>query len=257
MNMPSPTGGHDPSGSTVGIQDHSGVVGVPYAFRSDYAPGAATIEDGAAILFTTDARILFGTVEGTVIDAETELPLEGVTVSVLGAGTEAETNESGFYRIETVLIGTYSVRASATGFNDATTEGVTVEHEQTATVNLSMLHPELELSTDGIVLAFPPDNPSASFQIINNGNGPLDYDIEVVYRGEEDPVDPWGLVTEIDVSELTGNLHVLGCEFAGDFWYVSASGGPNNDNYLFQFDVDGNFVGTIVQPTSSAFGWRP
>jgi hypothetical protein len=58
MNLPpGDTGSSDVSGSSIGIQAPRALVGLSYAYQDAYAPGAATVENGRAILFTTEGRV--------------------------------------------------------------------------------------------------------------------------------------------------------------------------------------------------------
>lgn len=53
MNL-SGSGYHEAYGSTIGIQDHTSLIGLQYAYQVDYIAGAAEVVDSRAILFTTD-----------------------------------------------------------------------------------------------------------------------------------------------------------------------------------------------------------
>ncbi len=57
-----------------------------------------------------------GTITGKVINMQTEEPLIGVSVVVVGTTIGAATNEEGLFAIQNVPLGTYSIRASAVGF---------------------------------------------------------------------------------------------------------------------------------------------
>jgi hypothetical protein len=243
------------SGCSIGIQNEPAIIGLNLAFGDEYPPGVATYVDGRAIYITTDARALFGIIQGTIRDAETNQPMENVQVTLDGFSYHDDTDAAGSYRIENVLIGTYTVRAHKAGFNDRVSDAVLVELDSTETANLTLLHPEFALSTEQLNVSIPPDGPVTSFDIVNDGNGPLDYSVEIVYTGGGDPVDPWGNISDINVSQLTGDMQIQGCEFVGDYWYVS--GGTNSPglNYLYKFNLDGSYAGSIPQPTTSAFGW--
>jgi TonB dependent receptor/CarboxypepD_reg-like domain/TonB-dependent Receptor Plug Domain len=57
-----------------------------------------------------------GTITGKVVNMQTEEPLIGVSVVVVGTTIGAATNEEGLFTIQNVPVGTYSIRASAVGF---------------------------------------------------------------------------------------------------------------------------------------------
>ncbi|MCB9358275.1 MAG: carboxypeptidase regulatory-like domain-containing protein, partial [Calditrichaeota bacterium] len=247
--------GTEISGSSVGIQDESQQVGLQLAYRTTYSPGCATIVDGRAILITTDARALFGTLVGTVTDAANGQPMQDVRVSVDGFSYNDFTDANGEYMIENVLIGEYTVRAHKDGFNDATVSEILVELDSTETVNFSMLHPEMDVSSQTLTIAYPAQS-SASFDVINDGNGPLDYVIRMEHTIGGQVVENWDALQMINISDLTGDFQMLGCEFVGDYWFVSGGASPTGTNWIYRFDRDGNEITpAIPQPSVSPFGW--
>jgi hypothetical protein len=255
MNLPpGDPGSSDVSGCSIGIQAPRGVVGLSYAYQSSYAPGAASVVNGRAILFTTNTRQLFGIIAGTVTDAETSLPMAGVTVSVNGVNKYDITDSMGHYFIENVLIGSYALSASKRRFNTATVQNVLVELDSTAVVDFSLCHPELTLSSDTIRASVTDQPLDTSFSIRNAGNGPLDYAISIRYAGDENP-NPWDSISAIPVSALTGDLQIMGCEFVGNEWWVTGGGGPGEQNMLYRFSRRGELLGSVPQPSTSATGW--
>jgi hypothetical protein len=255
MNLPPGDAGSDASGCSIGIQAPRGVLGLAYAYQSTYEPGAANVVNGRAILFTTNTGRMFGNIAGTVTDAQTGLPMAGVTVSVNGYNCcHGSSDANGHYRIENVVWGTYSVTASKPRFNTATVENVFVGLDSTAMVNFSLHHPEIVLST-GQVLASVADQPlDTSFSIHNAGNGPLDYAISIYHAGDEN-LNPWDSISVIPVSALTGDLQIMGCEFVGNEWWVTGGGGPGGQNLFYRFSRSGGFLGSLPQPSTTAVGW--
>jgi len=252
MNLPGIS--REVPGSTIGIQAAGCVVGLQYVNQSSYAPGAATITNGRAIVFTTLARMLYGTVTGTVRDSATDQPLIGAEVTIDGHSYRDTTDNAGQYHIENVLIGTYSLRASKYRFNPAIVPNIIVELDSTVTVNFSITHPEIALSTDFIQAEIDSALRDTVFYIINSGNGPLDYKINVYYSGDENPT-PWDSVASIPVSSLTQDMQVVGCEFVGDYWWVTGGGGPNGQNLIYRFDLSGAPHDNIPQPSTTLAGW--
>lgn len=247
--------GQEISGSSVGIHDEAQTTGLQLAYRTTYSPGCATIQDGRAILITTDARALFGTMVGNVRDEETGLPMQGVRVSMDGFNYNSLTDVDGNYTITNVLIGEYTMRAQIDDFNDAIVSGVFVELDSTDTANFSMLHPEFELSQEALTIAYPAQG-STTFNVINDGNGPLDYQIRLINTMNGEELHNWDAVQHVNLSEQTGDFQMLGCEFVGDYWYVTGGSGPSGTNWIYRFDRDGQSVGQpIPQPSTSPFGW--
>jgi hypothetical protein len=86
-----------------------------------------------------------GTLEGTVIDADTEAPIAGATVEMVGDNSfEATTNtDAGGYYSQTLWIGTYTVTVSAENYLPGIATGVTILTD-TVTMQDFALQPEIE-----------------------------------------------------------------------------------------------------------------
>jgi len=81
-----------------------------------------------------------GVVTGTVTNANTNAPISGASIaaiSPLGDSGLAVSNASGTYAID-LAPGTYTVTASALGYNSSTTTGVSVSTGATTTVNFAL-----------------------------------------------------------------------------------------------------------------------
>ncbi|HEY3296555.1 MAG TPA: C25 family cysteine peptidase [bacterium] len=245
---------HEPNGCTVGIQGRSGQVGLPYAFITSYAPGAATIQNGSAILFTTDARVLFGQVDGHVYDAATNLPLAGAVVSTDRYGFHDTTDAQGHYHLTNVMIGTYNIIASKHRFNLDTAFNVMVALDSTDTLDFHVRHPEMVLSVTSLVDSAQDSTVQATFNIVNNGNGPVDYSSRVFFAGDNNPA-PWDSVGSIDVTGLTTDRQAWGCELFNNEWWVSGPAAMDGQAMLYRFDLAGNPLGNIPQPCTTPLGW--
>ncbi|RPH91912.1 carboxypeptidase regulatory-like domain-containing protein, partial [candidate division KSB1 bacterium] len=240
--------------STVGIQAPGRTVGLQYRFHNTAASGGATLVAGRSIVFTTESRTAFGRIHGTITDAETQQPMPGVIVTLQGRSERDTTDAQGAYDLPSVLVGTYLVQAKRPGFNDAIVENVVVMMDSTVTLNFAMLHPEIATSVDHINVSLPNDPPTAYFNLVNDGNGPLDYQISVSYApsvlDEE-----WSYLTGFDVSGATGDQIIQGCELVGDNWWVTGGVGQGEPKRFYRFDLNGNFVNSFTQPSTEALGW--
>src|SRR5262245_57061789 len=82
-----------------------------------------------------------GNLVGTVFDS-TGAAIPGATVELenLATGIKSTTkaDAAGFYRFANLLVGRYSVKASANGFTPATVNQIPIELSKTATVNLTL-----------------------------------------------------------------------------------------------------------------------
>ncbi len=82
-----------------------------------------------------------GNITGTVLDPSgAAVSGASVTAQDVAAGTRfsANTDKTGTYRIEHLLIGTYSITVTAPGFSTKTLDRVAIELNKTATVNVKM-----------------------------------------------------------------------------------------------------------------------
>ncbi len=254
-----PGEGGDVSYATVGIENPRCTSGLQYRFNNASMPGAASLVDQRCITFTTESRAAFGQITGYIVNAENNQPMGNVVVSVDGHNDQATTAADGYYTIEDVLIGTYTVRARMFGFNDGIAENVVIEQDCTATVNYNLLHPEVTLSSDTVEVFLPQQPQETSFRMTNDGNGPLDYEITIRYvaQGPQGPLDEtWDYLAGINVSQLTSDLQIQGCEFVGDYWWASGGAGANGQKNFYRFNLDGTFHDQIPQPAGNgAFGW--
>ena len=243
--------GADISYCTIGIQNAGCTVGLQYRFGNAAMPGAASLVDHRAITITTESRAAFGHVMGQIIDAETLQPMENVLVTVDGQNNADYTDAQGNYVLQPdVLIGVYTLRASFFGYNDGVVENLVVEMDSTEVVDFNMVHPEIVLSTDSVIVHLPEDQPTTSFRMTNDGNGELDYQITIQFVAQPGPDEAWDHLTDINVTEQTSNYQIQGCEFIGDYWWVTGS-----SNNLYKFDLEGDLAGTVPQPSSTGFGW--
>jgi hypothetical protein len=78
-----------------------------------------------------------GTLQGTVTDANTSAPIAGALVDA-GSGLSATTDGTGFYSIPNMPAGSYSVTASAAGYNSSVATGVVINAGQTTIQNFAL-----------------------------------------------------------------------------------------------------------------------
>jgi hypothetical protein len=243
-----------PRGCTIGIQAPRGLVGLQYAYDTTYSPGAARIMTGRAIKFTTSARLLFGTIQGHVTDAATQLPMEGAEITLDGYQYHALTDAQGFYQIPDVLIGHYNVRAHYHRFNPDSSIALEVEFDSTEVQDFHMRHPVLSLSRTAILDSVWRVPRQTTFNLQNTGNGPADYSINILYAGDLSP-NPWDSVGSINASTLTQDYDLRGVEYAFDRWWVTGSSATSGHRVLHKFDYLGNPAGDVELESTSANDW--
>jgi uncharacterized protein YfaP (DUF2135 family) len=101
-----------------------------------------TVSAGGETVQNVNLTRRTGRVAGTVRDAQNNSPIAGAILDLNGA--TQTTGSTGAYAFESVPVGSYTLRARATGF-ESTERSVTVQADQTATVNVNLsaaLHDE-------------------------------------------------------------------------------------------------------------------
>ncbi len=88
-----------------------------------------------------------GVMEGLVVDKTTQEPLPGVNIVLLGTEFGAATNLEGEFRIESLPIGTYQIRASFIGYNNITKTDIVVNSARPAFVKIQMVESVIELES--------------------------------------------------------------------------------------------------------------
>ena len=85
-------------------------------------------------LYYFDLSLTLYSVSGTVTDADTSEPIEGAVITI-GTSYTNTTNSSGFYNIEDVTAGTYTLTCELTGYETYITE-INVEGDETIDIEL-------------------------------------------------------------------------------------------------------------------------
>jgi len=98
-----------------------------------------------------------GKIAGRVTDAETQEPLVGVNVVVIGTDLGAATDPEGYYTILNVPPGTYILSASMMGYQELRIENVQVTTEFTTKQNFDLNTQALEAGEEVVVEASRPD----------------------------------------------------------------------------------------------------
>jgi hypothetical protein len=245
--------------STMGIEAPGCTVGLQYRFDDTAAPGAITATNGIitnhCVVYTTEAPAVYGNVSGTVTDAATLLPLPGVCMSIAGQNFSDTTDVAGHYELTDIVVGTYTALAHKAGYNDYEAQNVVILLDTTIVQDFALTHPEFSFSAQQIAVTVPTEPANASFDVTNNGNGPLDYRIHLAFSAGQTLDDAWDYATGIDVTAATQDHLIEGCEFVGDYWWVTGGGGQDGGRYFYRFDLQGNYVDAIPQPTDQGVGW--
>ena len=265
--------------ATVGIEDHTQMDGLQVSYWNSYSPGAASLTANRAYLFTTSLVYGFGDFEGQVTDLENGLSLQNALVSVDGGEYQDYTNSQGNFSISDLVVGQHEVVCSKDGYNDVETTIEIIQNQNTEQ-DFELPHPEFLLDVTGLQQnILQGDTTSVTFHLENQGNGELIYQIaydvpsgastpairrQDLFSNKKGPVrpslgtdDPWDQLLLFDVNPSSPDNLIQGAAFAwGYFWVVGGGLGPTSENYLYQYDIQGNYVGRTEQPTNSPYGFR-
>ncbi len=137
-----------PSGELKFVRPFDLEAGGTIALVVDFDAAESVVVTGnGKVIFKPVVKLLIehgepvGTIAGTVTDSETEDQIEGATVEVEGTSLSATTDGNGEYEIDDVPVGTYTVTASAEGYDSDSQENVEVSAGDTSTVNFALVEP--------------------------------------------------------------------------------------------------------------------
>ena len=86
-----------------------------------------------------------GRITGLITGAETQQPIQGVRVTLLGTQLTVTTNTQGRYTLAGVAPGTHRIRASAIGYTPVVIDSIPVAAGQSATADITLRHQTVEL----------------------------------------------------------------------------------------------------------------
>ncbi len=243
---------------TTGIQNADQDVGLTYAHVNRYAPNAAPIENGSAILFTTRPSRSFTALSGTVLDVEDDSPVAGAIVSTL-SGYSVATSDDGGFLMEDLEIGDVQLSIEMECYSPLDTT-FTLFFSDTMDVLLYLASPQFELSATELADTLSQGD-STSFDLIltNDGAGPLTWSIaleatENLYAGKRSA----RFTSELD--EMFDRVHAFELDpvelrYRGVAWHEGSfwiSGSNNYDetgpNKLYRYSAAGDHLQTLDQP---------
>ncbi len=246
--------------------------------QSHYFLGwGATVEDAAEALLLAD-ELLFdsmyeteiavacyekgfidyipggSSIDGLVIDLETENPLEGAEV-YLDDVQITETNQFGSFLIEELDEGIYELRIEAFEYGPWT-ETIEIGINETYLVTARMGQPQAGADPDYFDLIIPVGAVLDTTLILSNtGNDTLEWSAHLRPVGV-DPPDPWSTHTVIDLVTLTDDPAIYGVTVYDGNIVVAGSNPGNASNMLYIIDSAGNMVDILDQPSVTETGFR-
>jgi hypothetical protein len=128
------------TGTAVPVTSYVGSCGGDYVTGPNNDWGFGTIDSLAAVQQAIAQCVGTGTLDGTVTDSSTNLPLEGVAISAVwsGGGTWNDTTDANGYYNLTVPIGLYDITAAKFAYIGETATGVEVFEDATTTQDFAL-----------------------------------------------------------------------------------------------------------------------
>lgn len=108
-----------------------------------------------------------GSIYGRVLDFVSKQPIPFANIVVLGTNYGAATDINGYYRIESIPINTYQLRASVIGYNPLTQTDVVVQTGKPADINFELTPQTIELESVTVTSDFFRKNPIEVISIRN------------------------------------------------------------------------------------------
>jgi len=235
---------------TIGFSSPDRNDGMTITHARDWDPRTEDLEEDMAVRFTTGPLSEFGSIHGTVIAAEGDLPMEGVRVMLDGTGFFSLTDENGEYFLENAPVGTYDIIAQRRYFNDAVSEQIEIIEDEDVEVNFIMTYPTFNIDVEELnVQVWPDSTADTAFEIWNEGNGPLDFEIVLNPRFEDPEMDiEWGEIFNYAVGDSVDDSGLYGVAFDGENFYISGQVSRREfPHMLYVFDRDGNHREDVQQ----------
>lgn len=248
--------------STVGIKNLDGTDGLEYVYWDQYPAANKPLEDGMAILITTDRFSTFGSIEGSITREEDhEAGIEGAVVKALRSGIDTVTDENGNYAFESILTGRERIRVTKAGFNELIITLDVIENE-TSIDTSRLTHPQIAVPDDQIVKGLHSGNYGVTFDFSfeNLGNGPLTYDFSTRYL--DGSATEYAETWKANLSGLANNdRFLMGCQFVEDEIFVAGRAVRDDfeDERIYVFSRDENnnptLVRSFLQPNQTENGF--
>lgn len=214
------------------------------------------------------SEIKYARVSGSVRD-QNERPVTDAVVSIGRSFTTSD--DEGQFVLTHVFPGETVITAFKPGYPDVESE-LEVEPDGEHQVDLEMYHPQVEADPDEIAYFLGGnDNVDTEFILSNRSEIPLSYHIILrsalggmrdltlkrtlrsIDRGELERDDPWDVIFDFNLTQITGLERIMGAEFADNRFFITA-GDPVRGAVVAVTDRNGGLTAVFDQPFEPV-GW--
>ncbi|MBZ0265869.1 carboxypeptidase regulatory-like domain-containing protein [bacterium] len=249
---------------TTGIENHDQNDGLMLNYWNQPTSGSHLVENEYAILFTTKTDVELGNITGQITRLENDEPLEGVSVHSPTYRYSTLSDAEGMFNFTDVLVGQYTIIAEREGFNTSITTGIDVQEGQTTVLNTSMTHPMFEISPEQVNIELEQFEQHIENLVIDNaGNGPLDYQIQIMLEEPEqldedhngsELDDPWDMIHSFLLNPIESRNRAVA--FDGNFFWIAGSNNldENLSNLLHKYSRNGEYIASYPQPVNNRSG---
>lgn len=201
--------------------------------------------------------VAVGEVVGTVTEAATGDPIEGVMLDFPDHHYTRWTDENGEFSFNNAPVGLpFNVVVSKADYLTQWHE-VGLEEEGQVEWNLELLQATCIIEPDEIDYAVEPDFlvEGIEFVVTNDGDGPLTWDVTRHLLGDADAA-PWELREEIGVGDIVEDTYLAGVVFIDGLYYVAGGNNREDENFIYILNQDGEEVDRFPQFAESRAGMR-
>ncbi len=253
--------------ATIGINNPNDDGGLQYAYWNTYAPGASVIRNVSAIRFATSESREFGVANG-MVSASNGAPIPGAIVRASTGGWAVCDNFGNFVNLNVLAGIPFTLHATRVGFNERVSAELNMNVGAQQVVNFELTHPEITLDVEAVSDTVQAGHQNDFlFEIANNGDGELEYNIELLPENQEGQftsskthlstvADLWEPLGSFDISEITGDSRILGVTYLDGIYWVSGGADGDAVNYFYQINQNGNQINRLEQPCEDSWGMR-
>ncbi len=221
---------------------------------TDYGAGIAQANDAVdAVYYAT------GYIEGVVTDANTEEVMEGVIVTA-SRGRVDTTDVNGYYNFE-IPIGPNSVFVNLPPYTPFQVDSVIVDSAETTVQDIALTVGLFATDPEELQITMVDTTETHTLSISNSGSAPMDVELKIFPVIGEETDDFMDELFALSVSDSTGDNRLNGFVYGNGEFFIAGSNNTSNPNYIYRFGIDGEYLGSFVQPHSddpgaSSAGYR-
>ncbi len=189
-----------------------------------------------------------GFLEGVVTDANTNEPVEGAVVYATRARADT-TNANGHYML-TIAAGYNRVWLDMPPYTPFRADSVWIVAEETTILSIVLTVGLFETEPEAFDITMTDTTESHILTVSNPGSAPIDVTMQVMPDSETEPYEYMDQLFAMSVSEATGDNSLNGFVCTGTEFFVAGSNNSSNPNYIYRFSMDGDYLGSFIQPHS-------